>query len=327
MNVVYSCSDYYARIASVSMMSLFENNRDVEDLEVFVIGNGVKDGTKAELRKLVARYGRSITFLEMPDFERLAGVKVVLGRADLSTFSSSFLPQILPKSVEKVLLIDGDTLVRKSLWELWELDLKDYYIAGSDDVKSKWYRRTLGIDDDAPYINCGVLLINVKKFREDDMQRKALDYIASRNGKILYTDQSVNNVICSPFIHLLPLKFNSLSCFFAYGYEDFLRYRRPSLPINSEAFYEATHDPAVVHFSDSALLHTRPWLEGCEHPFANEYEAYMDRLGFKKETSQRRDSISRKLIFWFYHMLPRPFTSRALGFFQAVVQPKLYFKP
>lgn len=42
MNVVYSSSDSYSMVAGISMYSLLENNQSVDELNIFLIENGMK---------------------------------------------------------------------------------------------------------------------------------------------------------------------------------------------------------------------------------------------------------------------------------------------
>ena len=42
MNVVYSSSDSYSLVAGVSMYSLLYNNKDSNEINIFMIDNGIK---------------------------------------------------------------------------------------------------------------------------------------------------------------------------------------------------------------------------------------------------------------------------------------------
>lgn len=46
MNIVYSSSDSYAEIAGVSIVSLFENNKDIKEMVIYIIDNGISDSNK-----------------------------------------------------------------------------------------------------------------------------------------------------------------------------------------------------------------------------------------------------------------------------------------
>ena len=57
MNIVYSSSDSFSPIAGVSVVSLLKNNRDAENITIYLIDNNISDENKARFEKLVSEYG------------------------------------------------------------------------------------------------------------------------------------------------------------------------------------------------------------------------------------------------------------------------------
>ena len=107
---------------------------------------------------------------------------------------------------DKILYLDVDTLVVDNIQELWKLDLEDNVFAGVHEP-GEWnkYLMTYGLDD--VYINSGVLLMDLKKIREeklDDSMIYLLNYT-----KFAYPDQDVINLVCRNRIHQLSNIYNS----------------------------------------------------------------------------------------------------------------------
>lgn len=101
--------------------------------------------------------------------------------------------------LDKILWLDVDTIVQDNIDELWDLDLSDYYVAGSlEPQKSKPYE---------PYINAGVMLINLKKLREDGMDDTLIKTLNTK--KYEFADQDCINDICRNKIMTLPSIYNS----------------------------------------------------------------------------------------------------------------------
>lgn len=46
MTVVYTCDDNFVWIMGISMISLFENNKDMKDLDVYLLGDHVSEDNK-----------------------------------------------------------------------------------------------------------------------------------------------------------------------------------------------------------------------------------------------------------------------------------------
>ena len=52
MNIVYTTNDGFVPQVSACMCSVYENNRDVEELNIFVIAINMKDSYKKVLEKI-----------------------------------------------------------------------------------------------------------------------------------------------------------------------------------------------------------------------------------------------------------------------------------
>lgn len=107
---------------------------------------------------------------------------------------------------DKILYLDVDTLVVDNIQKLWDLDLKDNVIAGVHEP-GEWnkYLNTYGLDD--TYINSGVLLMDLKKIREeklDDSMIYLLNYT-----KFAFPDQDVINLVCRNRIKYISNVYNS----------------------------------------------------------------------------------------------------------------------
>ena len=135
MDIVYSSSDSYCEIAGVSILSLLEHNRNVKELNLYLIDNQISAENKQKLEGMIASFGRTLTYLAHPDIEKRSATEINVGRWNISTFYRLFLPSMLPETVKKVLFIDCDTLVMQDLTPLWEMDMGDKWLYGVDDCR------------------------------------------------------------------------------------------------------------------------------------------------------------------------------------------------
>lgn len=190
MNIVLATSDFYSKPAIVTIKSLLMNNTKEKNLNIYYIENGLSDENKNNLLELVNQNGRSITFITMP--EELKSISGLM-RTNVVAYTYCFLQDILPKFVEKVLLIEADTIVVQSLKGLYNTDIEDYYLAAVDDLQSKFCKEKIGIKASSPYFNCGVLLINLKKMREDKVTEGIRKIVKSGKTKFMYEVQDEMN--------------------------------------------------------------------------------------------------------------------------------------
>ena len=94
------------------------------------------------------------------------------------------LPLIL-KDEDRLLSMDLDTIVQGSIEDLWGLDMKDKYVAGATENR-------LSAHHGYPYINCGVMFMNLKKFRDGKAQ-EILDLLNTK--RYTYNEQDCLNEI------------------------------------------------------------------------------------------------------------------------------------
>lgn len=115
------------------------------------------------------------------------------------TFTRLWIADILKE--DKILWLDVDTVIDGPLDELWNTDLTNKIVAGSIDgqIFHKDISNTL-------YINAGVLLMNLKMWRQYGLTDKSKKLLASKKFK--YGDQDIINIICSHFIVYLDSKWN-----------------------------------------------------------------------------------------------------------------------
>ena len=101
--------------------------------------------------------------------------------------------------LDKILWLDVDTIVQDNIDKLWDLDISDYYFAGSlEPIKSK---------SGSPYINAGVMMINLKKLRDDKMDAILIEAL---NNKVYeFADQDCINDICRNKILTIPSEYNA----------------------------------------------------------------------------------------------------------------------
>ena len=101
---------------------------------------------------------------------------------------------------DKVLSLDIDIVMDDNVADLWDYDLKDYYLAG---VPERQRQKT---SSDPLYINFGVVLMNLAKLREDGKQEEVIRILNTQ--KVDCPEQGAFNKACAGKILELPAEFN-----------------------------------------------------------------------------------------------------------------------
>ena len=298
MNIVYSSSDSYAEICGISITSLFENNKDVEDITIFVIDNNISDLNKTRLLNTANKYNRIISFVEKVDIEKITNTNIYVGRWNISTFFRLYLPSILPSNIDRVLYIDCDMIIRHSLKDIYNLDIGECSVAAVDDCRSDLYRADIGIKPGTIYVNNGFMLIDIKKWRELGVQEDFTKFISERKGDLTYMDQAPLNGVLGPKnqIYELPAKYNAQRIFFDFTYEQLMKLRKPEYHLTKDEYLEAIDNPVIVHFTSTFITGTRPWFKKDNHKFTKEYLYYKSISEWKDEPLRKDDRKLRKKI-------------------------------
>lgn len=302
MNILYTLNDKFVPQVAGGICSICENNKDVDDINFYLISKGISEKNKKELEKFVKKYNRNIEIKELGnikeyfdfEFDTTGWNSIVLARLILDKF--------LPEDVDKVLYLDGDTIVRGELKELWNTNLEDYILAASiEPTVDRERKMNLGLEY-LPYYNAGVLLINLKKWREENVGKVILDFYKEHNGKLFANDQDAINGALAGKIYTVSPKYNFYNIFYQYPYKFLEKLMKPVEYIGEETFDKAKENPTIIHY----LGEERPWRKGNRHKYKKDYIKYLDKTPWKGQNFE--DGWRLYFICWdIFNILTKPF--------------------
>jgi lipopolysaccharide biosynthesis glycosyltransferase len=301
LSVVYSSDNHYAQHLGVSLLSLFENNKHFDQIDVFLFENSMSKENKEKLMLVSQRYNRNLTYI---DFTVLSDkLKLSIGSSiSVNSYARLLLSSVLDH-LDKVIYLDCDSIINHSLSDLWNLDIHEYYAAGVLDTVSDHTKARINLDRNSAYINAGMMLINLHKWREEDVENKFIRFIDLHGGQVFHHDQgTINGVLHTKFLLLHP-KYNAMTTFFTMTREEMMAYYGLYQYYTEFELNEAVRHPVFVHFTPAFV--NRPWIEGCRHPLAELYTKYLDMSPWKGVSlSKDRRGIAEKAIAFLYNHLP-----------------------
>lgn len=271
MNILYELDNNFAPQVSASMTSVCENNKDVDVLDFYVFGLGLSDEVKHNLCAVGAAYGRSVNMVdidgfmdEFGDFDTFGWNEIVLSRLLVDRF--------LPASVERVLHLDGDTIVRGSLVRLWNTVLGPRYVVGAviEPTVDRARIGQLGLARE-PYFNAGVLLIDLAQWRAEGVEQGIMEYCRTNHQKLFANDQDAINAYLKGRIKPLPPTYNYCNSYEFYPYTTLLKLMDGVPYYVEREVSEAKKDPCIVHY----LGEERPWRAGNKHAYRDDYRRYL----------------------------------------------------
>ena len=308
MNVVYYSSDFFAEMCGVSIQSLCEKNIQENEICIYIVEDHISDLNKERLKNITDKYNRKLIFIKMPSQEEVyPGVKINLGR----TYARMALGEILPKTVHRVLSLDSDTLVMDSLHEMYNTEFEENeYVAGVYDcVGSAIQKKVLHVPDDLNYCNAGVFLIDMKKWRSENVGQKLLQsVIKNADGKhiMYFLEQDIMNLAFYGHLKVLNPRYNMITSVYYFEYEEVLRMKKPVIYYEKETIEKAKSNPAIFHATTCFYIGKRMWVENSDHPCAIYYQDFRSRTPWKNEPKvQDSRKRSKKIYARFWKMMPR----------------------
>ncbi|MBR4319625.1 MAG: glycosyltransferase family 8 protein [Oscillospiraceae bacterium] len=274
LHIVYASDNRFAEILGVSVISLYENNQSMKKIYVYVLDSGISEENKEKLRSVSRKYQRDeIQFISARNISQILSVDVSTDRGSLSQYARLFISRDLPQNLERVLYLDCDIIINDSLFELWNLNMKGKIIAALKDAFSRQYRKNIELHPDDVMFNSGVMLVDLKRWAEFKTEQKLLAFIKRHNGVIQQGDQGALNAVLSKETYCFHPKFNSVTIFYDFTYEEMLIYRRPVHFYSERTIQEAKEHPVIIHYTTS-FTSLRPWIQGSQHPYKDKWLDY-----------------------------------------------------
>jgi lipopolysaccharide biosynthesis glycosyltransferase len=202
---------------------------------------------------LEERYNRcKVNFFELTREKNLSNAATK--RYPISAYFRLLLAEIIP-DVNRIIYLDGDTLVFRDLTRMINLEMNNKIMLGFVDNSYKKAEK-YGIKT-YKYITSGVLLIDLKKMRKENISQKFVDFINNNKKNLIQEDQTVINVVLYRRIGLLPPKFGVWNFKDKKSILNHNHYNNKNLGVqayNDREILKGWRHPSIIHF-----IWDKPW--------------------------------------------------------------------
>lgn len=302
-NIVVASDRTYIGLVSVLFASILSNKGQDEKIVFHLLANDIPSSSLDPLLNQMKNEVLHVYPIE--NLKALLKVTVPPTIA-ITAYARLFLTELLPGSIDKILYLDCDIIVNQSLNELFSNNIDNYYVAGVlDTLPNNDSKIKVGMASDNPYINSGVLFINLKKWRDERIINKFLDFLLLYNGRVHHHDQGIINAVLDKKLIIGP-EFNLTSNYFTHKYS-YLKKRNYPFYLQNEIEF-AKHNPVIIHFTEGFL--DRPWFIGSKHPYANKF------LEYKKQSIIAGQPLQKSKKTWYVKLLGFEFINMPLPFYQ-----------
>src|SRR5574344_1285257 len=180
MNIVFSADNNFIKQLAVAITSILLNSEKTDEFNFYVLTNDISTENVQKINKLKGIKPFNIEFLlvDETEFKSFPMCK----HFKIPTWFRIILPRVL--DLDKVLYMDCDMVVKKSLKPFYNYELGEKYAAAVEDVltnKLKAHLLELGVKK---YFNAGIMLLNLRKMREEHFEEKCYDFAKSNPEKL-----------------------------------------------------------------------------------------------------------------------------------------------
>ena len=292
INVCVSTDNKYCQYAGVVIASILCNSKETDSLNFYILDGGISQENKNKLHQLKNIKPCNITFVNVnpSDFDEYKNIPTH-AYLSIAAYYRLKLSKLIP-NIDRVIYLDCDTVVNTSLAELYNSDLGNNCIGGVIDIRVFNKRKWKG----TKYINSGMLLMDLKKIRENNIEQEFFDFTKNHFDRIKTGDQDIINFTLENRITILNDTWNVQVSNFT---------SRTSF----------TKSPNIIHY----IGQQKPWKFGSTNYFKDKYFSYLALTPWAIPKNEMfKWNTLNKIYSVFMFMCNRPFSLLRPKFWKAV---------
>lgn len=260
INICFITDEGYCIQTSVALISMLKNKNMDSIYDVYILCSNVSEDKKNKFMQMNSK-NFNIKIIDLCENEEYKKYDIKDIPASITAMYKFSLPNIL-NLLDKVLYLDGDIIVKKDLTDLFNYDIGDNYVGAikeagglSKTLFSLYSKNNLF------YFNSGVMLLNLKKMRKNNVTEKLIDYRINGYNELM--DQDSLNYVLRDKACELPFKYNT-QLVFAYITKNFEKIKKVCLlEENINSVSKILENAVIVHYSGMK----KPWkhFDGFAH--------------------------------------------------------------
>lgn len=306
INVVFVADAKSIDKCIVSMLSVLQNKSSNDYIKFYFIADEFFDNHLFNKFNCLKSSSSEVSVLSVKS-HNYDILRLSTNRCDLpnNAYYRLSIADLLEKET-KAIYIDFDVFVNQSLNDLFNIDIEDYYLAAVRDIweeKRMFELMQVGIKTNFHY-NSGMMLLNLSKWRKENIFAKLVNYAQNNPHKFVLADQFLINSVLNKNVLLLDYKYNL----------QISQHNEPVEYKDLENYSKSICDAVIIHF-----IFGKPWeFSKCRHPLrdkwwmvARSYPYYEELLFciFEANTNINIIKVAKytknKLRYWRYKLLSK----------------------
>ncbi len=271
--IFFTIDNSYAPFLAVALNSAIKNANPEKQYKAIVLHQDLNETNISKLKALETKNFKIELTPMKANFEALDDRMSNRLRCDyftLTIYFRLFIPAMFPQ-YDKGIYIDSDVVLTDDISMLYDIEIGDNLIGACKDLSIthipplvSYVENAVGVKINE-YINSGVLLMNLKKMRECDLEGHFLNLLNTYHFDSLAPDQDYFNAMCNGKIHYMDESWNAM-------------------PNDAKPALEHTN---LIHYN----LFSKPWCyDGIQ--YADEFWKYAEDSGYNDEIKAYKGDYS-----------------------------------
>lgn len=216
LNIIVTTDNQYIILLAALIKSIEINIRINQKINIYIIEDNVSIKNKEKLHTSIDKSKTELIWKKM-SLILPKDIKLPLDKTTypLNIYMRLFIPYFMADDIEKALYLDVDMIVQSDITNLFNYDLNDYCIGAVQDPSVLTFNNSWGgvinyqelrIAGDTKYFNTGLLLMNIKKWKDQNLTEQIINCIDNNIKYANYPDQyGLNVVLANQWLELDPL--------------------------------------------------------------------------------------------------------------------------
>ncbi len=264
--MVLACAadDFFAMPLAVTVRSVLDHLNPQRQLILYILDGGIRPLNRQRIIQSLDSQRINIHWIK-PSSQRLEAIALSCQNTyPISAYHRLLLPEIIPQAYDRVIYLDTDIIVLADLEELWTMDFGDYYLLAATDAANRhmyWPKhlkhldlKAMGVTEKDKYLQSGVLVIDLKKWRAEGIADRVIQFIAD-HSELPYPDQDALNFVLAGKWYELDPRWNQIPV--AHHFKHW-----QDSPYTEQQLFDVVHHPFMVHYGSKP----KPWDRRCTHP-------------------------------------------------------------
>jgi lipopolysaccharide biosynthesis glycosyltransferase len=267
VHLICACNSNFNMPMCVMLSSVVEHFSKNRDLIIHAISNDATAKDRENVRQSIRMVRPSLERIDIHwysiDAALLEKLPFKTDHLSRDAYARLFAPYLLPESCKRAVYLDCDMVVLADIAELYDSTAHNQNLlqavhemncpqvslpGGVFDYEKR------GIPPDTRCFSSGVLVIDLKRWRERDLTPFMLEYVERYGDRIYWADQGVLNAFLYNEWTPLDPRWNQTGA---------VLFEKPWLAAgySREEWLRVKNDPYIVHFTGAQ----KPWHAACRH--------------------------------------------------------------